>query len=235
MKVVPFILTLLFAVARPVILSAQIADSSQYLGDIKQVLKTEWPKSNTINLVFHGHSVPAGYWENHEVHTLESYPNLLLKKLKEKFPYAVINIIVTAIGGEGSIKGETRFENEVLIHKPDILFIDYALNDRFAPIDKTREAMEKMIKMALSRNIKVVLLTPSPDQRIDISDPSNPLDPYVVQIRNLAKQYRTGLADPYVKFQKIIRNGGLKDHMASVNHPNMLGHEVIAGELFKWF
>ncbi len=214
---------------------AQIADSSAYLADIKSLLATEWPKGRRINLVFHGHSVPAGYWENHEVHTLQSYPNLLLKKLKEQYPYAVINVIVTAIGGEDAFRGEQRFENEVLVHNPDVIFIDYALNDRFSPLEQTRTAWKQMIEKALAKNIKVILVTPSPDQRIDISDPKNPLDPYAQQIRELAAEYHTGLADPYKKFQKIAADKKLKEVMASVNHPNETGHMIIVNELLTYF
>jgi hypothetical protein len=84
--------------------------------------------------------VPAGFWHDHEVHTLESYPYLTLGKLKDQYPYAVINVIVTAIGGENSLKGQKRFETEVLNHKPDVLMIDYALNDRFSDINAVKEA-----------------------------------------------------------------------------------------------
>lgn len=213
---------------------AQVADTT-YLSELKKELRIEWPKNRRINIVFHGHSVPAGYWENHEVHTLESYPNLFLKALKEKYPYAVVNVIVTAIGGENSLKGATRFEPEVLSHQPDVVFIDYALNDRFLPLEKTREALEKMIKAAQARNIKVVMVTPSPDQRIDISDPSNPLDPYAAQIRELAARYHTGLADPYADFQQIVKEGKLKEVMSSVNHPNREGHMVIVNRLLPYF
>lgn len=212
----------------------QVADST-YLSDLKRELRTQWPKNRRINVVFHGHSVPAGFWDNHEVHTLESYPNLFLKALKDKYPYAVVNVIVTAVGGENSLKGATRFESEVLPHQPDVIFIDYALNDRFSPLDKTREALAKMILAAQAKNIKVILVTPSPDQRIDISDPANPLDPYAAQIRELAKQYHTGLADPYVNFQKVVKEGKLKEVMSSVNHPNLAGHTLIVNSLLPYF
>lgn len=212
----------------------QVADST-YLSDVKRELRTQWPKNRRINVIFHGHSVPAGFWDNHEVHTLESYPNLFLKALKDKYPYAVVNVIVTAVGGENSLKGATRFESEVLPHQPDVIFIDYALNDRFSPLDKTREALAKMILAAQAKNIKVILVTPSPDQRIDISDPANPLDPYAAQIRELAKQYHTGLADPYVNFQKVVKEGKLKEVMSSVNHPNLAGHTLIVNSLLPYF
>jgi acyl-CoA thioesterase-1 len=103
----------------------RIADPSSYLEDIKSELKKEWPGNRTINLVFHGHSVPAGYFKTPLVNTFDSYPFLLLKELKELYPYAVINVICTAIGGENSSEGVKRFESDVLVHKPDVLFIDY--------------------------------------------------------------------------------------------------------------
>ncbi|MCE7039538.1 GDSL-type esterase/lipase family protein [Dyadobacter sp. CY312] len=226
-----FFLSLFF----PLFIHAQIADTSAYLQEVKKELNAVWPKNRTINLVFHGHSVPAGFWDKHEVHTLESYPNLVLKLLKQKYPYAVINVIVTAIGGENSVKGASRFEKDVLTHNADVIVIDYALNDRFTGLDKTREATENMIRMAQSKNIKVILVTPSPDQRIDISDPQNPLDPYAGQIRELAEKYGTGLSDPYSRFKEIVKQGKLKHVMASVNHPNEDGHSIIAATIFSYF
>jgi acyl-CoA thioesterase-1 len=219
----------------PVSAYAQFAETGQYLDSIKHELTIQWPKSRTINLVFHGHSVPAGYGDRHEVNTLQSYPNLMLKKVKEKYPYAVINVIVTAIGGENSIKGQTRFESDVLVHKPDVLFIDYALNDRFSDLAKVKEAWERMVKAALERKIKVILLTPSPDQRIEINDASNPLEPYIAMIKSLASEYRVGLADPNAKFKEVAAQGKLKDVMASLNHPNETGHMVIVQELLPYF
>ncbi|MCE6991990.1 SGNH/GDSL hydrolase family protein [Dyadobacter sp. CY323] len=215
--------------------TAQTAESTHYLDSIRHELTIQWPKSRTVNLVFHGHSVPAGYGDRHEVNTLQSYPNLMLKKLKEKYPYAVINVIVTAIGGENSIKGQTRFENDVLVHKPDVLFIDYALNDRFSDLAKVKDAWEKMIKAALDKNIKVILLTPSPDQRIEINDAANPLEPYIAMIKSLAGEYKVGLADPNAKFKEVAAQGKLKEVMASVNHPNEAGHMIIVQELLPYF
>jgi len=219
----------------PISAYSQVAETMHYLDSIKHELTIQWPKSRTINFVFHGHSVPAGYGDRHEVNTLQSYPNLVLKMLKEKYPYAVINVIVTAIGGENSIKGQTRFDSDVLVHKPDVLFIDYALNDRFSDLTKVKEAWEKMVKAGLEKNIKVILLTPSPDQRIEINDAANPLEPYIAMIKSLANQYKVGLADPNAKFKKVAAQGKLREVMASVNHPNEAGHMVIVQELLPYF
>jgi acyl-CoA thioesterase-1 len=218
-------------------LSGQIVQpDSNYLSAIRAELNKPWLGNRTINIVIHGHSVPAGYWHDHEVHTLESYPNLLLKKLKAKYPFAVINIIVTAIGGENAIKGQLRFDSTVLNYKPDVLIIDYALNDRFAGLEKSRIAWEKMIGAALKKNIKVILVTPSPDQRLDIVLKDNELEQHARQINRLAIDFKIGLADPFSMFQKIKKDGGsLADYMSHVNHPNEKGHDIIATELMKWF
>jgi len=64
------------------------------------------------------------------VDTFNAYPHLLHLGLKERFPFAVINVAVTAIGGENSESGAARFERDVLNRKPDVITIDYALNDR---------------------------------------------------------------------------------------------------------
>jgi len=55
------------------------------------------------------------------VHTLQAYPQLVLSQVKEKYPFAVVNSIVTAIGGENSEQGVARFDSTVLNHKPDVL------------------------------------------------------------------------------------------------------------------
>ncbi|MEK6481485.1 SGNH/GDSL hydrolase family protein [Catalinimonas sp. 4WD22] len=229
----PFALLLMFQMQ----LDAQsVADTTTYLTEVQEELNKAWPDNRTINLVFHGHSVPAGYWHDHEVHTLESYPYMVLHQLKAQYPYAVINVIVTAIGGENSVQGEKRFEEEVLRHNPDVLMIDYALNDRSVGLEKAREAWEKMIQSALAQDIKVILLTPSPDQRVDILEPENPLAKHAEQIRGLAEKYQIGLADPFAQFQKLLENGeSLETYMSHVNHPNQKGHEVIVHTLLPWF
>lgn len=209
---------------------------SNYLTEIKNELITEWPKNKTINLVFHGHSVPAGYFKTPLVNTLGAYPYQLLKLLKEKYPYAVINIINTSIGGENSVNGQKRLEKEVLIHKPDVLFIDYALNDRGVGLEKSKEAWEKMIKSALKKKINIILLTPSPDQGVNLSDPENELEKHTNQIRDLSKKYNTGLVDSYSIFKKIKTDCDcIADYMSQINHPNEKGHALIAAEIMKYF
>ncbi|WP_300598876.1 GDSL-type esterase/lipase family protein [Niabella sp.] len=236
-KVYPIItqLLLLFFILHWANRAAAQADTQTYLAEIKTALQKKWPANRTINLVFHGHSVPSGYFQTPAVHTLEAYPHLVLQQLKVQYPYAVINVITTSIGGENSVQGEKRFEREVLPHRPDVLFIDYALNDRAIGLEASRIAMEKMIRQALRKQIKVVLLTPSPDLAVDILKPDNILSQFSRQLTALAEKYKIGLADSYAAFYELAGSGKeLKDYMAQGNHPNEKGHRLIADRILRW-
>ena len=216
--------------------ASEKANPSTYLSDLKKEMQIEWPKNRTINIVFHGHSVPAGYFKTPQVNTLSAYPALVLKKIKALYPYAVVNVVVTAIGGENSISGAKRFDNEVLNHGPDVLFIDYALNDLGAGLEKSYKAWDEMIKKAKKENIKVILLTPSPDQRIDYADTNNELKKHSDQIIRLANENKVGLVNSYKTFEFLYpKINKLKKHMSQVNHPNKKGHELIAEEIIKYF
>ncbi|WP_209331063.1 SGNH/GDSL hydrolase family protein [Lunatimonas salinarum] len=211
-------------------------DKTTYLEELKNELEKKWPENRTINLVFHGHSVPAGYFKTPVVNTLDSYPFLLLMKLKAQYPYAVINVINTAIGGENALNGGRRFDSEVLTHRPDILFIDYSLNDRGLGLEKALQAWNEMIKKALARDVKVILLTPSPDQRVDVLNPNDELEQHRNQVVKLAEEHGIGLVDSYQLFRdRVLAGDSLSHYMSQVNHPNRAGHQLIADEIFTYF
>lgn len=218
------------------LLPSGVADPATYLMKIKTELTTKWPKNRSVTLVFHGHSVPAGYVKTPVVNTLGAYPHLLLKRIKDRYPYAVVNVVVTAIGGEQSEQGAARFHADVMTHKPDVLFIDYALNDRRLGLEKALKSWQAMIEQAQKAGIKVILLTPSPDLKVDMSNPANELNGHANQVRQLADRYQTGLIDSYRLFDAKRQQGdSLTRYMSQGNHPNEAGHTLIADELIKWF
>ena len=127
---------------------AKVADSKSYLAEIKGLLGRTWPANRTVNIVCHGHSVPAGYFKTPKVDTFNAYPHLLHRGLKHRFPFSVTNVIVTAIGGETSETGTARFDADVLCHRPDVVTIDYALNDRGVGLAQARISWRTMIDKA---------------------------------------------------------------------------------------
>ena len=213
-----------------------VADTRTYLAGIAAELSVSWPKNHTVNIVCHGHSVPAGYFKTPAVHTFDAYPHLLHQGLCERYPHAVINVIVTAIGGEDSEQGAARFATSVLPLRPEVLTIDYALNDRRIGLARSEKAWRTMIEAALKQGIKVILLTPTGDLSAKLDDPQDLLNQHAALIRRLAAEYHVGLVDSLAQFQNYVRTGGhLEDIMAQVNHPNRKGHELVTTELLKWF
>jgi acyl-CoA thioesterase I len=200
------------------------------LEGLRAELEKPWPKNRTIHLVFHGHSVPSGYHKTPEVKPFDSYPHLVHVRLKERFPHAVVNVILTSIGGEDSLSGAARFERDVLPHKPDLIFIDYALNDRRKPLDAVERAWRSMIAAARKQGIPVVLITPTGDAKADLSMPGDPLRERAELIRRIAAEEKVLLADVSAAW---LQAGPQDALLSQVNHPNRKGHEVAAGAIWK--
>lgn len=207
-----------------------------YLQEFAGLARVDWPKNRSLRVVVHGHSVPAGYFKTPEVRSMEAYPQLLRARLAEKYPRAVINVVVTAIGGENAEQGASRFDKDVLTLQPDVITIDYALNDRNIGLDRARAAWESMIAKAKANQIEVILLTPTPDKSSKLDDPADPLNQHAAQIRVLARQHNVALADSLAAFRAAIDDGRrLASLMSQENHPNAAGHALVAKELAKWF
>ncbi len=214
----------------------QLIRPSTYLADLTALLRTQWPGNRTVTIVCHGHSVPAGYFATPLVDTFRAYPHRLHRGLKRRFPWAVINVIVTAIGGETSEPGAQRFARDVLALHPDLVTIDYALNDRGLGLAKARANWVAMLEQAGAAGVKVLLLTPTPDQRAPLDDPADPLQQHAAQVRQVAGEYGVGLVDSLAAFEARIQRGTqLADLMSQCNHPNAKGHALVVKELLKWF
>ena len=215
-----------------------IADSLTYLSEVITELQKHWPENRSVNLVFHGHSVPSGYFATPRVDTFHAYPHLLHRILKERFPFAVMNAICTAIGGEDAQSGAARFEDEVLCYRPDVLCIDYGLNDRRAGLDIARIAWSSMIAQAVAHDIPVILLTPNWDTTqladADATEKQKLVD-HTALIRELAFHYDVGLADSFAAYEAACQSEPLQNYLSWSNHPNAAGHQLIADRLAEWF
>lgn len=213
-----------------------VADKKAYLKETVVLLKTKWPENRMVHIVCHGHSVPAGFFVTPVVDTFNAYPHLLHQGLKKAFPYAVVNVTVTAIGGEASEAGAARFDRDVLSLRPDVVTIDYALNDRYLGLDKSKKAWTTMIEKAKKAGVKVILLTPTGDTSSKLDDPNDPLNQHAEQIRALAAEHHVGLVDSLALFKQYVKGGGkLEELMSQINHPNRLGHDLVADSLLLWF
>ena len=250
-RFLPFAMILLFlwgcgqkdtkSATEPVAAVQHVADTNQdQTTEPKSVqqlfvdLRAKWPKNRTINLVFHGHSVPAGYHKTPQVKPFDSYPFLVFQGMNERFPTAVINTITTAIGGENSVQGAARFERDVLPYHPDLLFIDYAINDRSLKVEDVEKAWRAMIESAQKHQIPLVLLTPTSTRFNHFDDPKDDLSVRAALIRRLATEYKLPLADVSARWTQVLQDGTDPETLLSQGvHPNRAGHEIAAKEILR--
>ena len=69
-----------------------------------------------------------------------------LDYFRKLYPKAKADEIHAAIGGTGSTLGAFRLEHDVIQYKPDLIFIEYAVNDGQTPPIEIRRAMEGIIR-----------------------------------------------------------------------------------------
>ncbi|HWH67829.1 MAG TPA: SGNH/GDSL hydrolase family protein, partial [Candidatus Sulfotelmatobacter sp.] len=73
---------------------------------------------------------------------------------REQFPKAQVSEINAAIGGTGSDLGVFRLKHDVLEHKPDLLFVEFAVNDAGASPEQIHRCMEGIVRQTWKDNPK---------------------------------------------------------------------------------
>lgn len=216
-----------------------IAERNRYLKDEVEKLQKIWPDNRSMTIVCHGHSIPCGYMAQNVTQPFDAYPHILHQELANRFPHSVINVIVSAVGGENCVSGARRFQRDVLDHHPDIITIDYGRNDMFLTADEVRASWSQMIREAKTAGAKVLLISPAADSGSIYYEPSRRklTDQELTEvISELAVEYEVGFADAHSAFEQLFAMGHTRwEYAASVNHPNRRGHEVIVKTLMEWF
>ncbi len=104
-----------------------------------------------LNIVYFGGSVTAGHGATNS--DLTSWRGLVSSWFASSFPNAKINNYNAAIGGSGSHHGAFRCENDVLNYKPDLVFVEFAMNDAYCGTNRSKiklyyESIVRQIKEA---------------------------------------------------------------------------------------
>ncbi len=71
---------------------------------------------------------------------------------QQQYPKAKVSEINAAIGGTGSMLGVFRLQHDVLQHKPDLLFVEFAVNDSGTPPPSILQTMEGIVRQTWLAN-----------------------------------------------------------------------------------
>lgn len=102
-----------------------------------------------VTVVWMGGSITAGSGASDGEKT--SYRALVGQWFQTAYPNSAVTNINAAIGGTGSDLGAFRTQRDVLSHKPDVVFVEFAVNDGGTPdamIDRAMEGIVRQIRRA---------------------------------------------------------------------------------------
>lgn len=95
-------------------------------------------KREPLSIVFLGGSLTWG--ANASEPNTTSYRGRMMRWLRERYPHTPFTFHDAAIGGTGSDLALFRLERDVLAHKPDLVFLDFTVNDDISTDDPIRMA-----------------------------------------------------------------------------------------------
>ena len=182
-------------------------------------------------IVCFGDSITAGYAVR------RGFPSFLLESLRQRFPDSKIEMINSGISGDTSQDGLGRLDWAVLSYEPDLVTINFGINDCVLGLSLEEFEMnlvEMVRRIRAGPDSEILLLSSQPlesppyDQRV--------LDYYQTGER-VAKEMNVGFVDVYGAWMKRVQAGMPLDSLIlpGLDHPNEAGYRIIAEELMSLF
>jgi hypothetical protein len=99
-------------------------------------------RGDTVRICYLGGSITAQ----------EGWRPKTLAWFQQQYPQASISQINAAIGGTGSDLGAFRLRHDALVQKPDLLFVEFAVNDGSMPPERIYSTMEGIVRQTWRDN-----------------------------------------------------------------------------------
>lgn len=174
-----------------------------------------------FNAVFIGGSITEGGAASSYA---KCWVNLVGEYLKETFPDKEVNIINAGIGGTGSYLGVFRLKKDVIAHDPDMVFIEFAVNDMGY---KSSPWLSSICMEGIVRQLAALDKIPAV---VFVFTPSYHSNAFSSVHRKIAYYYNIPCIDLQDKIWKQIGSGlySWRDIEVDEVHPNDRGHKLFA-------
>ena len=179
--------------------------------------------------------------------------------LRQQFPHD--RVLNAGVGGSHTDQARSRFEQDVLAHRPDLVIIQFGINDAAVdvwmdppatepriPLDRFEDNLGYFLDRLRDAGASALLATPNPLTWTPQSKarygkpPCDPDDPdgfnlvlkrYVAAVRRLAEARGASLVDVEAAFRDFGAQAGqsIDNLLLDGMHPNDAGHEIVAGLL----
>jgi acyl-CoA thioesterase I len=184
-----------------------------------------------VTVVAFGDSITAGYCVR------RGFPSFWKELLAEKYPEAVVEMINSGTCGDTSMDGLARLDWAALSYEPDIITINFGINDCALGLDLEEFEMnfvEMVRRIRAGPNSEILLLSSQP---LETSPYDRMVLDYYQAVHRVAKEMDVGFLNVYGAWMRKVNTGTPLGSMilSGLDHPNEAGYRVIAEELMKLF
>jgi len=195
-------------------------------------------QGDALTVVFFGGSLTWG--ANASDPNRTSYRARIMEKLRTQYPHARWRFVDAAIGGTGSTLGVYRLERDVLAYNPDLVFLDFTLNDNAKMTDDAAlSAYEAIIRRILNHDSLVFPVFLASRDYVTLED-VNELKRRTSHL-SMFKKYNLSCADVIAAMRADFQSGKLDldkvwpPELFDMTHPHDFGYSVYAEHVWSAF
>ncbi len=202
-------------------------DRSKYTGRTVSDLKG----GSNVTIVAFGDSISAGYAVRH------GFTFFWKEMLQKKYPDASIKLINAGDSGNTTIDGLARLDWDVLAYEPDLVTINFGINDAALGIglDDFQLNLRQMIMRIRAGPASEILLLSS--QPLETPGFDKEVLKYYCAIKEIAEAEDVGFVDVYAAWMERVNQGTPLSSfiLEGLDHPNEVGYKIIAETLMEFF
>ena len=183
--------------------------------------------ANVIKKMKNGEEVTVGYIGGSITQGTSAgnelcYARLTTNYLEEMYPDAKINYVNAGIGATGSYIGVHRVTDDLLSHSPDLVFVEFSVNDTTEFTERNKESYDSLLRTIWNSSANPAIITVATTQEDGTS--------FQEQHAEIVKHYDLPMISYRNTILDTIEHGDIvwKDISGDNIHPNVPGHKIVA-------
>ena len=168
----------------------------------------------------------------------DKYRSCVLKNLTAEYPDNTFVEIKGGVSGTPSYLGVHRIDRDILAHEPDVVFIEFSVNDDYGRAELFKRSLEGMIRKILNRNPNAIIavLGSSTEWYMKEYYWQGKTPEMMLAHMEVAEYYSI----PYINMGKalsdyFLRTGApVNEYLPDGIHPNFAGGKIYADEIMNF-
>lgn len=179
-----------------------------------------------VTVAYLGGSITAGSGASNPEKS--SYRALVTDWLQKRYPKSHLNEINAAVDGTGSLYGALRARRDVVAFKPDLVFIDFAIEDEGEDEGAVKKAMEGLLRQ--------LLIIPQPPEILILYTTTAKHDVPNEWHESIASYYQVQSIDLQSQVRAMIDTGKIKpsEFWKDGVNPTDAGHKIYAEQIINF-